>query len=657
MFARTSQRPPQVRRQSGSVVVYTGVTLMAILLSAVIAIELGRVYSANRDLEKMASIAAMDAVRDVGRCSRALPPTQAELEQRVQASLTRNGVLGNLASFGVVAGKIRSESGTGRRFLQPSSLSEATAVRVTLRRTFPALLTRLTPSDGRLMIASATAEQPLSGTFEVGSGLASLSGGLLNSLLGGLIGANLGVVDYTGLAQVNITLQQLATAVGLNVQDLSNTLALQAQAPVLANTLQGLSTTLNGTVNQSVIGLLNNLASAATASGNNATTSLANLLGAYDVTAPAAPVVNLLDLIFDLAAATRADTNGAVIPLSLPATVISVPNVTTLATGLKVLEAPRQGRGRPGDASATASTAQIRLTVRAQVSALTQITNALNLVLLGGLLGQVTAPPINLGFDIDVAKASAFLDRIDCPANGVNGGRPVVALSAQPAVASVKLGTYTGTPGTFPAITNGSSQLLAVGIKVLGGLIANINVNLFLANPVSTTVGSSSPIPLPNTVIDFTAASKTTDMGSELWLAQGAPPAAPIANRNPQTVGSTNLLRNTFSTLFSSLNITASDPAHASNSNVCVLLLLCIPVGNILDAVLTPVKSVLSAVLGGVGGVVDALVDPLLAALGVKAGSATVIMRSVTTDQPVVVSHCRPDLPPASALGCPTSTN
>lgn len=643
-------------RQRGSVVVYTGVTLMAILVSAVIAIELGRIYSAHQQLQKMASVAALDAVRDASRCGRDDVPTQAELEARVSTSLDRNGVLSEITQITVEAGEIQTESATGRRFLSPTSIAEATAVRVTLRRAFPALLTGLLPSQGQ-MIASGTAEQPMSGAFEVGSGVASLSGGLLNAALGGLIGADLGLVDYTGLADVNVTLEQLATALDVDVDDLSNPVALAANAPVLEDQLNGLADALEGSANSTVIGLIEDLADAS--AGNGALTALEDLIGSYDLTSPSAPVVNALDLIMSLAAATRADPSGSgsVIPLSLPSTVVSIPNVTTLAVGLRVLEAPQAGRGRPGDASATASTAQIRLMIRAQVNAQTQVASALSLVLLGGLLGTVTAPPINLGIDVDVAKASATLERIDCPRSGVNNGEPIAELSAEPAVATVLLGTYSGAPASFPAIASGSSQLLGVGVQVLGGLIASINVNLFLANSVSTTAGDGSSEPLPLPVTDFERDASAPASDPDVWLAEGRRPDAAVP-ANPQTVGSTDVLDGTMSGLFGSLNITASSPNGASGSNICLLkIIVCtlsVPIDSILNAVLGPVTTVLTTALSGVGGIVDALLDPLLETLGIKLGSATVFMQSVTTDQPRIATICRPDQPASSAKGCPT---
>lgn len=634
--------------------VYTGVTLMAILVATVIAIEMGRVYSANRTLQKMASLAALDAVREASRCSRTLAPTQAELETRVNESLERNGVLSEIQQITVEPGTVRIDSATGRRYLQPASLDEASALRVTLRQPFPDLLTGLLPSSDRLMVVSATAEQPLSGAFQVGSGLLSLNGGMLNGVLSALLGGdvNLSVVDYNGLAGVNVTLQQLATALNVDVQDLSDPLALQATAPLLSETLLGLSDSLGDTASATVVNLLRDLATAA--ESNTGTTTLAQLLGSYDLTGGSAPVVNLLDLLMELGAATRADPSGTgtVMPLDVGKLNVSIPNVTTLAVGLRVLEAPQAGRGRPGDASATATTAQIRLMVRMQVAVQTQVADALTAVLLGGLLGSVTAPPVNIGVDVEVAKATAFLDQIDCPRNGVNGGMPIATLSAEPVLATVLLGTYTGVPATFPAIATGSSQLLGVGVEILGGLIASIDVNLFLANPVSTTAGNDTAQPLPLPVTLFDAVETTDKSEPDVWIAQGVPPETAVAG-NPQTVGSGDILGGTMSTLFGSLNITASSPGHSAGTNVCLLILVCVPIDAIVDAVLTPVKALLDTVLSGVGGIVDALLDPLLDALGVKLGSATVIMQSVSTDQPTVVTICRPDLPGSSARGCP----
>src|SRR3546814_1824697 len=74
-----------------------------------------------------------------------------------------------------------------------------------------------------------------------------VSGGVLNAVLSGLLGGsvNLNAVDYQGLAGVNVSLGQLATAVGVDVSDLSDPLALTTQTPVLSSVLNGLAGSLS----------------------------------------------------------------------------------------------------------------------------------------------------------------------------------------------------------------------------------------------------------------------------------------------------------------------------------------------------------------------------------------------------------------------------
>jgi uncharacterized membrane protein len=492
------------------------------------------------------------------------------------------------------------------------------------------------------MTASATAEQAALGSFYLGSGLLSVDAGILNALLSGLLGGNvtLDAASYKQLASVSVSLADLGTAVGLDVQDLSNPLALSTQTPLLSDTLNGLAGALAGSTSTTVTHLLGNLGAAA--SGNRNEIPLGNLLGAVDDVAANVPFANLLDVILALAEASRQDENGDIAPIALPVAV-GIPGVTTLKTFIKVIEPPQfSGLRRAGVAEAR--TSQVKLMVRLQVDALDNITKALNLVLLGGLLGQITAPPVNIGIDIDVARASAYLDSLQCPS--IDNPSPVAELSAEPSVATLTLGTFSGSASSAPPISQNLAKLLGVGIKILGGLLAEIKVNLFLSGPVSTNVGNGSATPLPIPVTQFTRLDNGASASDKpYWLADGVPPDDAVPNENPQTVGSTNLLSGAMSTLFASFggNLTASDPDHPDqSSSICLVkVLVCvvsIPVGSIVDAVLTPVKSLLGTVLSGVGGIVDAVLDPLLQALGIKLGSATVTMNTVSIDQPHLVS-------------------
>ncbi|MEQ1439775.1 hypothetical protein AAG565_10445 [Fontimonas sp. SYSU GA230001] len=640
------------RAQRGAAAVFAAIALLAAITAVMFAIEIGRMYWAQTALQKQANLAALDAARVVGGCaveSIEGTPTQADIEALVQQTLLSNGVASDALAatqvdLGTTIVNSADETHPGPyRSLESTLAANAEAVRVTLRQPFPQPFLPILPSQqGRFLTASATAEQAAVGSFFVGSGLLALDGGIANALLSGLLGSSVSLTaaDYNGLAGVRIPLGVLATAIGLDAHDLSDPLALSTQNPLLGSLLQGLADALTGTANGTVVSLLHSLATAAQ-SGSNNPVPLGLLFPTVDEHGADVASINLLDLLIAAGAAANADASGATTPIALPVAV-SIPGVTTLQVFLRVLEpAQFSGMGRPGEAEAR--TAQIRLMLRMQVDALSTVTNALTLLLGGGLIGSVSVTPLNLGLDLDVAQAAAYLDRIRCPRSA--SPDLVTELSARAAVADLKLGTFSGNPLSAPALSNGAAQLLGVTVNLLGGLLAQIKVNLFLAGPAQTTVGSAAKQPLPRDVSSFQWIEHEP---TPYWQADGVPPAASVAD-NPQTVGSTGLIGGTVSSLFNSLSITATDPDHPdAGSSICLLKVLgictlSIPVGNILDAVLNPVVALLGTILSPTGALVDSLLDPLLKLLGVEIGSATVTMNTVAIDSVRIISM---DLPP-----------
>ncbi|MES0874792.1 pilus assembly protein TadG-related protein [Sinimarinibacterium thermocellulolyticum] len=642
-----------LHRQRGAVAVFAAIALVAMLTATMLAIDVGRMYVAKRELQKQAVLAALDASRLVSGCSiDADTPVnndpvalRGEVETLVDQILAEAGVSGTVGRRvdaegtprGIDVGVIQTDA-QGRRHLINAMDQPPDAVRVTLQRPFPTpILPLFAANDGQLMVASATAQQSAVGSFYLGSGLLRINtsqSALLNSLLSELLGGTVSIdaVTYEGLLGVAVSLEHIATALGLEAKDLSDPVTLGAQTPLLSDMIDGLAGALSGTASGAVTGLLGDLAAIA-AGGNDLPVPLASLLGAVDDTAATAPFVNLLDLLIALGAAANADDSGAVAPIALPLA-LSLPGLASVHTFVQILKPPQfSGMQRAGVAEA--HTAQIRLLVRLQVDALNSITQALNLLTLGGLLGQVIAPPIKLGVDVNVAEASAWLDRIQCPRFADPSLK--ADLSARAAVATIKLGTFDGAAANAPSISDGVSQLLGVTIRILGGLLAEINVNLFLQSPVETMAGSQTPVPL-QTIDAFTKADQPAGE-RPYWIADTAPETA----LNPQTVGTTGLLSGTLSTLFSSLQITATAPGHASGSSICLLRVLgnctlSIPVDSILDVVLNPVVTLLGTLLNGVGGIADAIIDPLLQALGIRIGSATVTMNAVSVDQPRIIS-------------------
>lgn len=630
------------RRQRGATAVFVALALIPLLIATMLAIEVGRMYLAHRNLQKLANLAALDTARLMSGCNGATLPTQSDLNTTAGTSIANNGGARAVTSTTVEAGKILTDN-QGLRYLSPVDTGDATAMsdafgsRVTLTQKFPTLLSPFLSQPDGTMTVTATAQQPVAGSFYLGSGVLSLDNGMLNALLKGLLGGNvnLSLLDYQSLASVNVSLQALATAIGVDVKDLSDPVALSTQTPLLSTVLNGLVGALGGTVSSTVSGLLTNLADAS--AGNRNEIPLGHLLGTVDDVAASVPFVDLLDLILALGESAHADADGGATPIALPVSV-GIPGVASLYTFIQILEPPQfSGLKRAGVAHA--ETAQVQVLVRLKINIVDNLTKVLNALLLG--LVTIDAPPIALGINLDVAHAEANLDRLQCPS--INTPSPVASLSAMPAVAILSLGTFSGDPAGAPALSKANALLTGVTIKVVGGLIAKVAVNLYLSGPVTANVGSGFYTALPSDVDQFTkTATDSTPIGAtqkSYWLADGIPPET-AASDNPQTVGSTNLLGGAMSSLFTSLsdNISATSPDGSANTKVCLLLVLCLPLGDILDAVLDPVLDVLGSVLTGVGGIVDIILDPLLNALGITVGSATVIMNTVSTTEPQIVS-------------------
>lgn len=659
MGGRTRRNMRGTVYQRGAVAIWVGVSIVALLTAAFLAIETGRLYYAQRDLQRLASLSAMAGTQVASGCSGAnadgslgsLAAVTAVVESFIQAN-------GGLSSYLTgINGTDPIELGTMTRqdnLLVFQALPEGdlriNAVRVNLSRPQPTPFIGFLTGEGTLQ-ASATAQQPLLGTFTVGSTLVTLDttqSALLNPLLQGLLcpapgsascaaAINISAVGYQELAGVGVSLPQLGTAVGVDVKDVSDLLELKTQTPLLNTVLSGLTTSLSGTVSGTVAALLTNLAAAS--AGNPNEIPLGNLLAGIDTVAGAVPFVNLLDLILALGEAATADPSGSIKPIALPVEV-KIPGVASLKTFIKIGEPAQPGGGRPG---ATAHTAQIRLMLRLQVDALSSINDmVMGLLEILGLdwLVNIKAPPIKIGTDIEVAPSTAYLDRLQCP--GLSSPLPVAEMSARTGVAQVELGTFAGSAASAPEIIEGLAPLVTVAIKVLEGVVsATVNVSLDNQGPVQ--VGDPSLIPLDYPFTEYTPIEVP---GSTAVRAYRADIVAPS---NPQTVGSSGLLESTFASLLGNL---ALSTGGTPSTGIC-LLGVCIPLDSLADSVVDGIMAILTPVLTGVGGLLDALIDPLLQLLGVQVGAATVTMQGVSTARALMVSTCIPNT--ASPHGCLTA--
>ncbi len=625
---------------------FAAVAMLAMVVAAMLAVEIGRMYTSHRHLKKIAVVAALDAVRIASGCDRDIDgpqPAQSDIEAAVLSSLTQQGYGDLFAGAQVEPGVVRLSSAGYDRQLEAADVAEAQAVRVTLTRPFPAPFLPFFPTSGRVMTTSVTAERTALGSLQVGSGLLSVStaqAALLNPLLSGLLGGavNLSVIDYNGLASAQVTLAQVASAIGLDVIDLSDPLVLSTETPALSPLLNGLADALGGTVSSSVTTALGSLANAAASSGSRV--PLGQLMGAVDDAGADAPFSSVLDLVVALGAAAQANSSGAN-PIALPVN-LSVPGVATVNVFLRVLEPPQySGMGRPGQTEAR--TAQLGLGVRIVAGQVLSglataiqglINSTLGLLNLVGITSSVTVPStLNLGIDLELAAARATLDQLQCPTRAHPD--PAARLSAQSAPVSVAVGTFTGTGASMPplsayqnafpvarVVVNASDG--CIGVK-LGNACIGVPVNLGSTDLnialALTSLGVGSQSRQLDDVTEFTALAG--DEAPAVFLANGAPGAPPAypASSNPQQISSPVAL---------SLNLGVT--SQQTGSGLVGIL------GGLVSNVVGLVTSTVQPLLNLVNGLAASLIEPLLQLLGIQFGTATVTMMATTMDQPHVVS-------------------
>ncbi|MDI3260889.1 MAG: hypothetical protein QJR02_14475 [Sinobacteraceae bacterium] len=650
---------------------FVAVALVALLTAMLLAINIGQLYYAQRDLQKQAVLAALAAVQRAGNCGNAgAAGTEAQVTAAANASLAANPSSAFLYSTppklsringadAAEVGWVNASSGAslrdsngnvlndkyGRPIVAPNdgkkhffALNDGdphiNAVRVNMTAVSSQFLFGSFFSNVPLR-ASATATQQALGAFSVGSTLLSLNTAqsLLNPLLSALLGTsvNLSALDYQGLAQTRVSLANLEVAAG--VKDLSGLLALDTNAAGL----QQIFAAAVQQVNPSVANLITGLTLGSAQSSNS--TPLANLLGniatdlnpAVTDVAAQVPFVNALDLLMALGQAAAGTTQPYRIQLPVS---INIPGVTA-AYAFVGIQQPMQFSGL-GPVGTTQHTAQAVLNLRLQVDP-TAVTNLLRTLLLG--LVSINAT-INLGIDLQVAPATGSLASVTCPTASAPSPSATVDVSTAPSTLS--LGSYSGNPAADPPLDPSGGTLLAVNATVQVLLLKlPLSVTATTSAPVSSPLGSGagtagpfarySPAqPIPNSHAQYYDACNSIPGGNPKDCATTDPnnPASPIASVDiagginglvADLIGKTKINVNVFG------NALLNSILNLLLNNVTAIL------GALDSALLTPVTSL-----------VDSLLDPLLQALGLQVGSGTVLMNAVETGQPAIVTTALP---------------
>lgn len=593
-MTRRRSRFNSPHQQRGAVAVFAAITLTALIISALIVIEIGRLYAAQRQLEKLATIAALDAVRVVGSCDRIDPPAYDDVAAEVLASIGRN-VVGNPEQFlgtGSLIALGEENSEDGLRVLDTGVEEEdASAIGVTLTRPTPAPLAPLLLAGGgsKTMTATAYAGQSVVGRISVGTRLLGLNtedSALLNGLLGGLLGTNINLtaVDYNGLANADVTLLELAQ-VGAGVGAVGDLLDLQVGLP---GALQIIGDALHDTgegADQTAGNLLDTLAGVADPQRDvfdfgeliNIEDGAENLVGALPV--------NALDLLLGLA---QVANQGYRVDLPLSG-LVNIPGVASIDAFVRIGQAPQIALGRPGYKADGTPRTQAR---SAQIAIELDV----------GVLDLLSALPLagsallNVEAIVEVAPGTAILERVRC----IRGDQPQheAVVKATTGAAKIALGRYNN-----PALPNPTI----------------VTPNPLLSVPVLLGIGFTGPV-----IVSSSTSNDTLDFEGPF------PDKVPFdPDQHTQRVGDSagpaldGLTGDLLSQLGGKLQFTGVLGGVLNALGAGALL-------GLLDDLLAPLLQLLDLIIG-----------TQLELLGISLGGADVSVKSLTIEQPAIFSKSK----------------
>ncbi|MFP5317382.1 MAG: pilus assembly protein TadG-related protein [Acidimicrobiia bacterium] len=390
-------------RERGAIMVLACVGVVVATIAAGLSIDIGRLALTRRDNQRVADLAALDAVRVLG--------SGAEL-QAARESAHRNAFPWDAAGHDLSV-ELGTVSGGG---FVAGTAATATALRV--RVTSPVANQFVSGRTSVTARAVASMTGPM-GTVAVGSTLAGVSGTvgstdvrILNRLLSHVVSpgtVNVDAVGWKGIADGTVTFDRLRAALGLTAGSVDGALDTSITFRRLLNaTVDALNADGSPTAAAAATPLATIAAQVATTMG--ASFTLRELFGVTgtvsDGTDLAQASLRVLDIVRGGAILADGDHFAS---FDLAASELGpIPGLNFARVKVGLIEAPQVRSGPPGTDGAgtyltTASTAQIRVLIEVHLR-----------VLLSGLgLTDVRAP-----YYLEAGSARAHLDTMVCTAPG-----------------------------------------------------------------------------------------------------------------------------------------------------------------------------------------------------------------------------------------------
>jgi len=607
-------------RQQGAIGLMAAITLGMALLFMLLVIDSGRLYLNKRQLQRVVDTAALEASNLNAVCS----GTGVSALTQATASAARNGyVAGNGNTLTVTCGTLATGSNNLRAFTANASATQAIqvvaseSVSSSFANALWSLFSGGTFSSTTTLHATATAGyvgNPLA-QLNIRSALATVDSSqsaLLNSLLGGLLGGslNLSVAQYNGLLNTDVNLlsylNQAAITAGLTVGDydtllnanLSVTTLVQAAATLASQSGAGVDVT-------TALGQISAL-------GNATTLQLGTLLQTTTGSATAGlngtlQLLTLVQSIIEAAGGSNAINLG---------TNLSVPGLAGLSTQIRIIEPPQfSAVGNPQyakDATSTGRiyvrTAQVRILLSVQLSAVTALTNTVNglgsalntllkpLLCLGGCtLTDVKLLPdgANLGVGIDAGGASSWVTGYNCAAS-----QKSLTVAANTSAATVVIGNINSS-SFFSAATPTSSSAFNI-----------LDVGTTQCQPGGNICGTRTAYGGGGLGL----AVNSSVAGSSQTHTYSNPPNVGLASQN-YTFSSTNVV-NSLKSTFNGISLISYAATTPSLLGVLTSLVSGL-VNTVVGLVLAPIVSLLSSL-------VDPLLNSLMSLLGIDLANVTV---------------------------------
>lgn len=493
----STHRPPRpagstrgTHAQSGSMSVAL-LLMMLGLIGMLGLIEVGYLYWAKRDTQKVADLAALAGAQQLSACA---ANNQDNTAARGNAQ-TENGFTQTLTitcgTWDPVA-----NSGITDYFATTASGSTPNAVKVVAQRPVAPFFAMTTSLPNVSAEAVATGLSPVA-VFSIGSTLVNVNGAApLGQLLTGISLPNASLVGYNGLANATITpaglLNQLGVQVPANITvgGLNSLLASSVSAHALIDVLNAV---VNAAGQQQLL-------SANTTLVNALTTSLGTTPGTVTLGSTSSAPGGLFAQIIAPDSAAQSALNAQVNALQLISTAIGVAtgqhalSVSVPPSGISglsltgaasVIEPPQIGIG---GINTTASTAQVRAFFEAKL-------DSQGIPLLGGLLtGLQTNITLDIPIAVDLVYAQAKLTSL-C---STSSGPPQATFSVNSSVLKTCVGGITqasafSTAGSCDQIPPSGSTTPLFKVTAAGKTLASLGNPFVITGLSANGTGTLSP--------------------------------------------------------------------------------------------------------------------------------------------------------------------